>query len=78
MIGTVIFTIFGIMLVLWLLMSILTIFFMIKYNGMSLTVWIVIIGYFLISLPIIASGITTAATSNVKWDFVRPSIFFDY
>ncbi|MBI2484096.1 hypothetical protein HYV71_02845 [Candidatus Uhrbacteria bacterium] len=78
MIGTIIFTIFGIMLVLWFLLSILTMFFMIKYNGISLTVWVVIIGYFLISLPIIASGIGTAVTSNVKWDYVRPSIFFDY
>ncbi|MBI4250027.1 hypothetical protein HY622_00345 [Candidatus Uhrbacteria bacterium] len=78
MIGTIVFSIFGVMLFFWLLLSILTIFFLIKYNGLSLTVWIVIIGYFLISLPIVVSGITTAATSKVKWDFVRPSIFFDY
>jgi|GEM_PF-3754181 len=78
MIGTIVFSIFGVMLFFWLLLSILTIFFLVKYNGLSLTVWIVIVGYFLISLPIVVSGINTAANSKVKWDFVRPSIFFDY
>jgi hypothetical protein len=75
MIGTIILTVFSILCAVWFLLSALTIFLMIKYNGLSITVWAIVILYCIITLPILISGITTVVQNDLDYSSLIPRIF---
>lgn len=72
MISAIFITVFGVLAFLWLLFSILTIFLMIKYNGLSITVWVITILYVAITLPILISGITGVMDTSIDFDMFIP------
>ncbi|MBI4272542.1 hypothetical protein HY621_01685 [Candidatus Uhrbacteria bacterium] len=47
---------------------------MIKYNGLSVTVWIIIILYGIITLPILISGISATMQSDIDYQSLIPKI----
>ncbi len=77
MIGSIVFTIFITLCVFWILLSALTIFLMIKYNGLSIVVWTVIAIYFIITVPIFISGCTTLLGTDVDWEGLFPRLFIE-
>ncbi len=77
MIGTIILALFGILCALWFLLSVLTIFFMIKYNGISITVWVIIILYCTITIPILISAIGGAVQTDIDFNTLIPRIFIE-
>ena len=74
MIETIVLTTFGILCATWFLLSALTIFLMIKYNGISVTVWIIIILYGIITLPILISGVSAAMQNDIDYQSLIPKI----
>lgn len=74
MIDTIVLAIYGTLCALWLLLSTLTIFLMIKYNGISITVWIIIILYCVITLPLLLSGTSAVLQNDIDYNVLIPRI----
>ncbi len=77
MIGTIVFAVFTTLCVFWIVLSALTIFLMIKYNGLSIVVWTIIAIYFIITVPIFISGYTTLLGTEIDWEGVLPRLFIE-
>ena len=75
MIGSIIVTVFTIFCAIWVLLSALTIFLMVKYNGISLVVWVIIALYCIITIPILFSGYSTIFHTTIDWESFLPRLF---